>query len=480
MIWANFLHFYQPPTQKRYWVDRITDECYQRILRELEKAPGARLTLNITGALVELWDKWGHQNVIEGYRKLLENGQIELTGSAKYHPLLPKIPKEEIVRQIKLNEETLEKYFGIGSPPQIKGFFPPEMAYDQKTAATVAELGYEWIIAEELSLSTEFNKVDYTKIYKVKGSAINGNPSKLLTIYFRQRGASYKILSGQLGTANLFLTEFENRMAKDNYLLTAMDGETFGHHRPGLEQLLFELYNTPNLKTSTISELSQHFDDQEIVATLPSTWALMEKDIEKNIPFARWEDPGNEIHKLQWELTNLAIKTVQMNTPTVILRPEAEESSSSNDVGHRKKKKQWLKARKMLDRSLHSDQYWWASARPWWSLDMIERGAKELMDTVSAVPDVPEQITNNARELYYKIITTGFEWQRTGKVEELSQKEDEEIRMRTDASLPKLPKEELEKMIGNVRREMEECAKKEEYERAAQLRDRVRELSAYA
>ncbi|RLI90299.1 MAG: hypothetical protein DRO65_02985 [Candidatus Altiarchaeales archaeon] len=77
------------------------------------------------------------------------------------------------------------------------------------------------------------------------------------------------------------------------------------------------------------------------------------------------------------------------------------------------------------------------------------------------------------------MITKGFEWQRTGKVEETARREDEEIRERTDEGLPRLPAEEIDKMIQNIRREMLEVAKKQEYERAAQLRDRIRELEEY-
>lgn len=111
---------------------------------------------------------------------------------------------------------------------------------------------------------------------------------------------------------------------------------------------------------------------------------------------------------------------------------------------------------------------------------MIERGANELTDTVQAVPDASKEVKKRAQELYYRIITLGFEWQRTGKVEEMARREDEEVRERTDEHLPRLPVEEIDKMIANIRREMLQVAKKQEYERAAQLRDRIKELEEYA
>jgi len=138
MYWANFLHFYQPPTQKEFWVRKITQESYRPIILGLLKYPRAKITLNVSGTLIEQFDKYGETDIIEAIKKLLENNQIELTGSAKYHTLLPFLPKDEVIRQIQLNEETLKKYFG--SLWQKKGFFPPEMGFSKEIAEIVKEL----------------------------------------------------------------------------------------------------------------------------------------------------------------------------------------------------------------------------------------------------------------------------------------------------------------------------------------------------
>jgi len=440
MLWANFLHFYQPPTQKRVWVDRITTEAYRPVLKGLLDHPSARITFNINGVLLDLWEEFGHKDVIEMAGQLLDKKQIELTGSAKYHPLLPKIPEDEIKRQIELNALTIKKYFGEYQP---QGFFPPEMAYDAVVAKAAKEMGFSWIIAEELSCP---GKVQYDRIYQEQETGV--------TLFFRERETSYKILSGQLGTGKLFLDVLGDRLQKNEYLLTGMDGETFGHHRPGMDRALMELLSLESVPTVLISELPEKFPQVERVEPRPSTWALMEKDLEKKVPFARWDDPDNEIHKMQWELTELAIKAVR----------------DSKDPG---------KAREMLDRAIHSDQFWWASARPWWSLEMIERGAFELKEAVLATPDAAEESKRKAQELYYSIITTGFAWQRSGKVEELAQSEDEELRMHTDASLPGLPKEEIKKMVSHLEEELKEVTGNREFERAALLRDRIKELERY-
>lgn len=446
MIWANFLHFYQPPTQKPFWVRKITHESYRKIVEGLLAHPEARLTLNVNAVLVELLDKYDGKDVIAGIKKLLARGQIELTGSAKFHPLLPKIPAREAKRQIALNDATHRKYFGKHYHP--RGFFPPEMAFSVDVAKLAKDAGFEWVIVDELSFPPKKMPVDYSKIYTVKGLDD-------FMIFFRERRMSYKILSGQLGTGNLLVQSLGDRLKRHEYLLTAMDGETFGHHRPGMEHLLFEIYQSQTLKTCVISDLKDNFEQREAISPLPSTWALMEKDLEKRTPFARWLDRGNIIHTMQWELANLAMDTVHR-------------------YGHNRGP-----VRAMLDRAIHSDQFWWASAKPWWSLEMIERGAKELRDVVLETRNTPARLKQRAHDLYQKILYTGFDWQREGIVEALAKQEDEEIRQRTDEGMPQLPKHEVEKIIDNLSREIRVVVRRQEFERAAQLRDRVLELRRY-
>lgn len=449
MLWANFLHFYQPPTQKPFWVKKITAESYRPIVRGLLAHPNARVTLNINGILDELLDQEGEHDVLEGLTELLRRGQIEMTASAKFHPLLPMLPDEEIIRQIELNNETHKKYFGDLYQP--KGFFPPEMAFSRHVAEVVAGLGYKWIIVDELSFKKEQGGLDPTTLYTIPGL-------ENFQIFFRERAMSYKILSGQLGTGSLLLESIGDRLKQDQYLLTAMDGETFGHHRPGLEHLLFEIYESDSVETSLISDLEKHFPKRTEIEPLPSTWALMEKDLEKSEPFSRWKDSRNVIHTMQWELTDLALD--------VMRRADRHHPA-------------FPAAREALDRALHSDQYWWASAKPWWSLEMMERGAKELRDTIGLAPGVTNAEKQKAQEIYQNIIFTGFDWQREGLVEQLARQEDEEVRQLTDAGMPKLPKAEIEKIVANLTKEMESMAASQEFERAAQLRDRIKELRSY-
>lgn len=386
MYWANFLHIYQPPIQTDEILRKVAQESYRKILAGLLIHPQAKLTLNMNGCLTEMLVAAGYDDIIRDIKTLLGRGQIELTGTAKYHAFLPKLPDDQIIRQIELNTETQKKYFGDLYEP--KGFFPPEMGYDNRVGEIVQKLGYSWVILDELASPIALNP---TKTYQNRMG---------MGYFFRERDASFKILTAQLGTAESMLQAFGERVQENQYMLTAMDGETFGHHRVGLEQLLIEMYRSPHMPTVLVSDLLTLFPEKIILEPIDSSWALQPKDILKNIPFARWDDPENPIHQLQWELTYLALKLVKQEGP-------AEQ--------------------KLVDAALYSDQYWWASAKPWWSLEMIERGAYELTTAIQSFSHVSAADQQKAEAVYLAIIKTGFAWQRDGTVARLSKaKQDDE------------------------------------------------------
>ena len=110
---------------------------------------------------------------------------------------------------------------------------------------------------------------------------------------------------------------------------------------------------------------------------------------------------------------------------------------------------------------------------------MIEAGAKELNEVVQKAPAATPAEKHRSRALYQSIVFTGFDWQRSGLVEQLARQEDEEVRQRTDVGLPQLPLKEIDKIIDNLKKEIAAVAAREEYERAAQLRDRIKELKQY-
>lgn len=392
MRWANFLHLYQPADQQADILQAIVAQSYRPLVEGLKANPRIRMTLNVNGSLLDLFAEHGQVDLISDLRSLSESGQVEFTGSTKYHAILPFISEEEMERQITLNTETLVRHLGPSAKP--KGFFPPEMAYDPRALPVLEKLGFEWLILDEISCGGEVGNVDYTRVNQIAGSKLKA--------FFRERRLSNLIMSAVVRTEETLVEAMRDDMASERYIVTGMDGETFGHHRPGLNEVLFDVLGTTKFDLVTISEIPAHYPETVEVTPVKATWASSKQDIDAGIQFLSWADPENEVHAFQRAFTDLVVQKVY--------------AMDTGDAGY-------PAVRAKLDAALASDHFWWASAKPWWSLEMIEVGAWRLLDALRSVPGVSAADLDRGRDLYEKIVSTAFNWQRTGKIRQMMQEQ---------------------------------------------------------
>ena len=384
VYWAPILHFYQPPTQFPAVLKRICDESYRPLIALLGEFERGRATVNINGSLTEMLLNCGHEDVVAGLRRLAEQGRIELLGSAMYHPILPLIPGTEIVRQIELNQATNRRAFGEVYAP--RGFFPPELAYGSTILEAVASTGHRWMLASGIACATEW---PVTVVHRIEG-----RPE--LSVLFRDDIVSNRISFKDVdGFGFIDHLRSLGRGDASTYVVTAMDAETFGHHLRDWERLfLAHVYAqfdneprtaAPDVKQS-VSLASQHRHILEVpaprgrelrvvtasdildlfpagAATAPraSSWSSSAEDLARGVPYPLWQDPGNSVHRLLWQHLRLCIELVEIAN-----RIKSTDARRYADI-----------ARGLLDQALHSCQFWWASRRPMWDLNMIERGLAE-------------------------------------------------------------------------------------------------------
>jgi len=371
IIWVNFLHFYQPPTALNEIVIEATDKSYKRIIRALKCNPKINFTLNITGCLLEKLADLGYSNLINDLKNLVSSGQIELTGSAAWHPLLALLPKQEIVRQIKINQKILQKYFG--AKLKLKGFFIPEAAYGVKVAKIVKKLNYRWIMLDEISADIKSNQLDFSNLYIDKNSG--------LKILFRQRQDSKKYPPQ---TIFKLIEELKEKM-----VITATDAELYGLRHQDFSGTFEKLLKRPEIKTLTASEYLAGLSQSKKITLRASSWESTEKELKNNLPYFLWHNKKNKIQTMLWQLANLAISTVNKY-------PEDQNYS-------------W--ARQHLDNGLASCTFWWASAHDFrlygpisWNPDEIEKGANELIRSIRTLADPKTKQTKiKAEKLYIKI-----------------------------------------------------------------------------
>ncbi len=143
IIW--FEHMYQPSwnfVQRDGWdPKRMIDECY-RPNALLMKKLGIKMNMNITQTMHEFFTQNNALDVLEIYKELAHQGQVELVGSTAHHILAIQRFAKVLNDEIRDQHRFITLYFG--KEPTV--FFPPEMAIDQDTENLVASHGYHGII----------------------------------------------------------------------------------------------------------------------------------------------------------------------------------------------------------------------------------------------------------------------------------------------------------------------------------------------
>lgn len=364
---ALFLHLYQPSTQFPAILHKVVRESYEPIIQILEANPASLINLNVSGALIEQLAR-GHTDLLYRLSRLVGRRQVELTGSACYHPLLPYLPADEANRQVRLNEQAVKKNLG----EEVKlgpGFFAPEMSIDASVCQEIKNLGYSYVIADESAVpEKEKSFLSHSRVFIDRNSG--------LKILCRHKELSLDIAFSKLRN----ISDFIEAVSGKPCVILAMDGETFGHHRPEQMELLRSI-----LQYYVISKEIQLVWLSDLVQVEPA----IETEVQRSCwgeDFSRWDNPQNKLHRLQWRLLNAAIKAVN-------------ECSGRSDG--------YWQARCLLDAGLQSDQFWWASHNPCWHYKMVERGARLLKDAVEALPG-ENPAKRQACDLYDEITQTGL------------------------------------------------------------------------
>ncbi|MGC9060578.1 MAG: hypothetical protein ACP5JR_05035 [Thermoplasmata archaeon] len=327
-FWVNILHIYQPPIQSKYWVRRIAKECYLPLLRVLSENPEVHLTLNISGVLVEHLHNLEINQFFELIDRIKAGGNIEFTGSAAYHPILPMLPVEECIRQIYLNEKILKEYMGIN---RLEGFFIPEMCYSREVGEIINQMGYRWLVLDEIACPGH----EY--------GVLEGTGLKLV---FRNRE-----LSNALNTRAFHLKDLTETYAgkERSFWITATDGEIYGHHKKLFWQIFKEVVSS-DIKTLSVSEFLAGQKTLQQLNPIPCSWASTKEELWQGIPYPRWYNRNNELHMLQWAITIMGLK-------------------SGMSAGN-------FELRELLDKSIFSCQYYWANPGLLWFPGMILNAQK--------------------------------------------------------------------------------------------------------
>lgn len=358
--WINFLHLYQPPLQNEHIFHEVARDSYFEIAKFFDTYDGLKLTMNISGSLLEQLIGYQYDKLLDDFSRAFAAGEIELVGSAMYHPILPLLPESEIERQILLDERIKRQIFG--GRYVRRGFYLPEMAYSDKVVKVLDSMGFVWIILDEISFQGKLDSFDKQKVYKIKDSN--------LKVIFRDRTISDVFVPSKVKEIS------DGAGGLDLNVITATDGELYGHHHQDFYDKTREALMDGNVRSLQVSQFIEEFGKGRLQEIVPvdSSWESQEEELESGVPFAYWYLPENSIQVELWGFADFAIRVI-----------EKCKDDEKYDI-----------ARGLLDKALSSCHFWAASGRKsvvWrdviWNPDAIERGNLLFVQSVRSLSRIP-------------------------------------------------------------------------------------------
>lgn len=272
--------------------------------------------------------------VIPKYKELADRGQIELTTTPYYHPILPllcdstvareampyiKLPEiafqhpEDAAAQIRLAVEYHQRHFA--APP--KGMWPSEGSVSEQIIPLIAESGIKWIATDEGILERSINKIEmhtrHLSAAELYQPYLIEKEGHQVALVFRNH-----FISDQVGFVYYrwpiqeALRDFTSHMNnirislpddQRNYLVSViLDGENAWEYYPSggkefLEAFYGRLSKETSLKTVRVSDyLEQNPPGKKISRLFAGSWI--------NNNFKIWI--GHEEDNLAWDYVSRA------------------------------------------------------------------------------------------------------------------------------------------------------------------------------
>jgi alpha-amylase len=275
---------YDDRTSNERIIHKVAQKSYlptnQRLLKLLQQYPDFRLSLSITGTIIDQLERWA-PDVLQSFKDLVATGRVEIVAETYHHSLAFFYSRQEFEAQVAMHKHKIQEVFG--QTPQV--FRNTELAYNNDVAYWADQAGYKGILSEGWDKVLDWRSPNY--VYRPKYTQnirlLMKNYKLSDDIAFRfgdQKWAEWPL------TANKFSHWLGSTEFATNFNLF-MDYETFGEHQwdesgifTFLEQLPGEWLKTHGHTFMTVSEAIDAFDPVgEIDTPQTVTWADTERDL---------------------------------------------------------------------------------------------------------------------------------------------------------------------------------------------------------
>lgn len=263
---------------------KVAEKSYlptnEYLLKLLRDNPKFKLSLSITGTVLEQLEKWSPET-LKSFQELVGTGRVEVVAETYHHSLAFFYSKSEFEMQVRMHRDKIQQLFGVVPT----AFRNTELAYNNEVAAWADRAGYKTILSEGWDPILGWRSPNF--VYRPKGTK---QVRLLMKNYKLSDDIAFRFGDRKWAEWPLTADKFAHWLSEDqkatNFNLF-MDYETFGEHQwkesgifDFLQALPGEWLKTDDHTFMTVSEAAEAYEPVgEIDVPQTTTWADTERDL---------------------------------------------------------------------------------------------------------------------------------------------------------------------------------------------------------
>jgi alpha-amylase len=271
-----------------------------RLLKLLNNHPEFKLSMSITGTVIEQLEKWSPA-ALQSFKDLCGTGRVEIVAETYHHSLAFFYSRAEFEMQVDMHKRKVQEVFG--QTPQV--FRNTELSYNNDIAVWADRAGYKGVLAEgwDPVLGWRSPNFVYRPTYTNQIRLLMKNYKLSDDIAFRfgdQEWAGWPL------TADKFAHWLSEDPDATNFNLF-MDYETFGEHQweasgifDFLDHLPGEWLKTEGHTFMTVSEVIDNNEAKDVIdVPQTTTWADTERDLSAWLGNSMQQNAIHALYSLQ-------------------------------------------------------------------------------------------------------------------------------------------------------------------------------------
>ncbi|HEX7736381.1 MAG TPA: alpha-amylase/4-alpha-glucanotransferase domain-containing protein [Ktedonobacteraceae bacterium] len=239
-------HNHQPVGNFPWVFQQVFEAAYLPFIEALERHPRVRLSLHYTGSLLD-WLAEAQPDFLRRIAALARRNQVEMVGGGYYEPILPSIPDEDKLGQIRKLSARVREDFDAA----VSGMWLAERVWEPTLPRLLREAGIEWTILDDVHLKSA--GLEDSDLY---GYYATEDQSPLLKVFATSQALRYNLpwrpVQETIDLLRSLATSDGSRI-----LVMGDDGEKLGSW-PGTHELCWGQYGQPGWIEEFFSALEQN------------------------------------------------------------------------------------------------------------------------------------------------------------------------------------------------------------------------------